>query len=63
MTDKKNYYITDTVLSDAVKVFTKNLMKGQKGWKKNKNLDLIEFQIEGIIKNNLHDFHGIKFEE
>jgi hypothetical protein len=37
-------------------------MKGQKGWKNDSALGILEFQIEGIIKKQLENYGGIKFE-
>jgi hypothetical protein len=56
------YTISDNTLNLAVSKFARALMKGQKGWKNDPALGILEFQIEGIIKEHLENYGGIKFE-
>lgn len=59
----ETYFISNQNLHEGVIALTKKLMKNKKNWKKDKNFNLIEFQIEGIIKENLIHYAGIQFED
>jgi hypothetical protein len=59
----KTYNISDDALHQGVTALVKKMMAGQRGWKKDSNLDLLEFQIEGIISKHLDGYGGIKFKE
>jgi hypothetical protein len=56
------YDISDDALHQGVTALVKKMMAGQRGWKKDSNLDLLEFQIEGIISKHLDGYGGIKLQ-
>jgi len=60
---KKKYYVSNDVFHDSVLKFSSNIMRHQKGWKKDENLSLLEYQIEGIIKKHLEGYGGIVLPE
>jgi len=60
---KTKYFISDDIFHDSILKFTSNIMRHQKGWKKDENLSLLEFQIEGIIKKYLDGYEGIVLPE
>ena len=57
---KNEYYIKLDTIQESITKLTKNIMKNQKNWKKDNNLDLIEFQLEGAIIAQLEKINGIK---
>jgi hypothetical protein len=63
MPKEKKYFISDDIFHDSILKFTSNIMRHQKGWKKDENLSSLEFQIEGIIKNHLDGYGGIALPE
>lgn len=58
----KEHFIRRDNFHEAVGAFTKKIMKGNRGWRKDQNLEFLEFQIEGIIEKYLEGYGGIKFE-